>query len=184
MPGPPVKSFTLTARGGLLRALVTKCGICPAFDPAASHPAHPPVYEFDAIWDTGATNTVISPSVVAKCGLKPISMAQVQTANGTCLSEVYLVNVRLPNGVGFRNVRVTNQQLMGAPVLIGMDVITQGDFVITNRGKNTVFSFRYPSMACIDFVASHPSSSPVVGRNDPCPCGSMKKYKKCCGKNA
>ena len=22
------------------------------------------------------------------------------------------------------------------------------------------------------------------GRNDPCPCGSGKKYKKCCGKNA
>ncbi len=22
----------------------------------------------------------------------------------------------------------------------------------------------------------------VVGRNDPCPCGSGKKYKKCCGK--
>ncbi len=23
---------------------------------------------------------------------------------------------------------------------------------------------------------------PKVGRNDPCPCGSTKKYKKCCGK--
>ena len=23
-----------------------------------------------------------------------------------------------------------------------------------------------------------------VGRNDPCPCGSGLKYKKCCGKNA
>lgn len=23
-----------------------------------------------------------------------------------------------------------------------------------------------------------------VGRNDPCPCGSGKKYKKCCGRNA
>jgi preprotein translocase subunit SecA len=23
-----------------------------------------------------------------------------------------------------------------------------------------------------------------VGRNDPCPCGSGKKYKKCCGKAA
>ena len=23
-----------------------------------------------------------------------------------------------------------------------------------------------------------------VGRNDPCPCGSGKKYKKCCGQNA
>jgi SEC-C motif-containing protein len=25
-------------------------------------------------------------------------------------------------------------------------------------------------------------SSPKVGRNDPCPCGSGKKYKQCCGK--
>jgi len=23
---------------------------------------------------------------------------------------------------------------------------------------------------------------PKVGRNDPCPCGSGRKYKKCCGK--
>ena len=26
-------------------------------------------------------------------------------------------------------------------------------------------------------------SGPKVGRNDPCPCGSGKKYKKCCGNN-
>jgi len=26
------------------------------------------------------------------------------------------------------------------------------------------------------------SSHPKVGRNDPCPCGSGKKYKKCCGR--
>jgi preprotein translocase subunit SecA len=25
--------------------------------------------------------------------------------------------------------------------------------------------------------------STKVGRNDPCPCGSGKKYKKCCGRN-
>ena len=24
-------------------------------------------------------------------------------------------------------------------------------------------------------------SAPKVGRNDPCPCGSGKKYKNCCG---
>ena len=23
---------------------------------------------------------------------------------------------------------------------------------------------------------------PKIGRNDPCPCGSGKKYKKCCGR--
>lgn len=27
-------------------------------------------------------------------------------------------------------------------------------------------------------------TAPKVGRNDPCPCGSGKKYKKCCGKNS
>jgi hypothetical protein len=27
------------------------------------------------------------------------------------------------------------------------------------------------------------SEQPKVGRNDPCPCGSGRKYKKCCGKN-
>jgi SEC-C motif-containing protein len=26
-------------------------------------------------------------------------------------------------------------------------------------------------------------SAPKVGRNEPCPCGSGKKYKHCCGKN-
>jgi len=26
-------------------------------------------------------------------------------------------------------------------------------------------------------------SSPKIGRNEPCPCGSGKKYKQCCGKN-
>ncbi|MDD4955243.1 MAG: preprotein translocase subunit SecA [Candidatus Omnitrophica bacterium] len=30
--------------------------------------------------------------------------------------------------------------------------------------------------------AQQVTSGPKVGRNDPCPCGSGKKYKKCCGK--
>ena len=31
-------------------------------------------------------------------------------------------------------------------------------------------------------VSPQQSSGPSVGRNDPCPCGSGKKHKKCCGK--
>ena len=42
-----------------------------------------------------------------------------------------------------------------------------------------------------DFVTNQEGSTPVmrrpvhkkIGRNDPCPCGSGKKYKDCCGKN-
>ena len=33
--------------------------------------------------------------------------------------------------------------------------------------------------------STKPARTPTkVGRNDPCPCGSGKKYKKCCGKAA
>jgi uncharacterized protein YecA (UPF0149 family) len=28
---------------------------------------------------------------------------------------------------------------------------------------------------------SNLAGPPVVGRNEPCPCGSGKKYKRCCG---
>ena len=31
-------------------------------------------------------------------------------------------------------------------------------------------------------ASNKPASSNKVGRNDPCPCGSGKKYKKCCGR--
>ena len=36
-----------------------------------------------------------------------------------------------------------------------------------------------------DFVRDKPieREEPKIGRNDPCPCGSGKKYKKCCGKD-
>ena len=41
----------------------------------------------------------------------------------------------------------------GLEVILGMDVITQGDFSITNLNGNTVFSFRVPSLHRLDYVA-------------------------------
>ena len=37
-----------------------------------------------------------------------------------------------------------------------------------------------PAQQSIDPIVNQ---QPKVGRNDPCPCGSGKKFKKCCGKN-
>jgi uncharacterized protein YecA (UPF0149 family) len=31
-------------------------------------------------------------------------------------------------------------------------------------------------------AAPEPPDEPAVGPDDPCPCGSGKKYKKCCGR--
>ena len=36
--------------------------------------------------------------------------------------------------------------------------------------------------ADIPKVETYKREKPKVGRNDPCPCGSGKKYKKCCGR--
>lgn len=39
-----------------------------------------------------------------------------------------------------------------------------------------------PEMTMPGKVETFRREAPKVGRNDPCPCGSGKKYKKCCGK--
>jgi uncharacterized protein YchJ len=85
---------------------------------------------------------------------------------------------------------VTEGTISGGDVLIGMDIITRGDFAVTNSDGRTTFSYRWPSTKRIDFVKEikqgkeplPPRASRKVGRNDPCPCGSGKKFKNCCGK--
>jgi hypothetical protein len=138
--------------------------------------------QFQAIWDTGATNTAISQNVIAGCGLKPVGMTMVGFGGGEQMCETFLINIGLPNGVRFANVLVNKANTgTGADMLIGMDVIGNGDFAITNKDGKTVFSFRCPSIECIDFVKDATPPPPKVGRNEPCPCGSGKKYKHCHG---
>lgn len=148
---PNSRSFTTTAISGLLNVLKNQCGISQAFDPTAGGAA-PQIVQFDAIWDTGATNSCVSQAVIDACGLLPIGMAQVHGVQGTSDEEVFLANIYLPLGVAFTGIRVTRGKLLGADILIGMDIINQGDFAVTNVGGVTKFSFRVPSERHIDFV--------------------------------
>lgn len=59
-----------------------------------------------------------------------------------------------------------------APELIGQWVQTLNDWRMENHDQTEGQIFQ---------AAAAPSGK--VGRNDPCPCGSGKKYKKCCGLN-
>ena len=89
----------------------------------------------------------------------------------------------------FQMVMVTSMELNGGfDVLIGMDILGLGDFAVTHQNGNTTFSFCCPSLREIDFVkeleakdAVLPVHSSKISRNSPCPCGSGKKHKKCCG---
>jgi uncharacterized protein len=44
-----------------------------------------------------------------------------------------------------------------------------------------IYRFWLPHRAAIRQRATARRSEPKIGRNDPCPCGSGKKFKKCCG---
>jgi uncharacterized protein len=58
--------------------------------------------------------------------------------------------------------------------------------VIAHMAAGLLGAYRYfrqcrEGHAGITFTPELRRNAPKVGRNDPCPCGSGKKYKKCCG---
>ncbi len=148
------RGLTLTSKGGVLRVLISDCRACAAFDPNKTPSSKQPKYKtFKAIWDTGATNSVITQTVVDACQLKATGMAKVHGVLSTDVAETFLVNLLLPNAVQVVGVEVTLGKMAGAAdILLGMDIITNGDFSITNVGGETVFSFRVPSIKTVDFV--------------------------------
>lgn len=189
-------AFTVKHQGPA-SSLRTKCGVSQDFALQNINQGipYPPVREYEAIWDTGAEVSSISPRIVRDLNLKPVSMVKNFTAAGEIMAYVYVVNIQLPMGLEFVQLPVTCNDLGDVDMLIGMDVISKGDFAVTNAGGATTFSFRIPSQNTIDYVAeeneaklkvsnkSNVGTLKKVGRNDPCPCGSGKKYKHCHGKN-
>lgn len=146
------------------------------------------------IWDTGATNSCVSESLAKKLNLQSIQKALVQGVHGTEEVNVYLVDIILPNDKIKLTVPVTECKELSDDksicVLIGMDVITKGDFCITNAQGKTVMTFRVPSVETVDYVANINENNRyllihnqwIKHGNNKCPCGSGKLYKNCHGK--
>ena len=106
-----------------------------------------------ALWDTGSTMTVISDELASKLNLEPVGDMVAETAGGRYVAKKYIISLNLPNRLNIENIMVSSGKLgPGIDILIGMDLITLGDFAITNYNNKTVFSFRFPSTEVIDFV--------------------------------
>src|SRR3989344_4841430 len=86
---------------GLSNVLTSKVGIAQAHDPSRDSSTPPEPVIFEAIWDTGATNTVITESLATKLNLKPTGKINTHNAAGTEIRNRYLVNLFLPNNVNF-----------------------------------------------------------------------------------
>jgi len=183
-----VQGFTVEYPG-LIPHIITSAWVAKSSLPNSIH-NHTSI-ETKALWDTGATNSVITKGIAKQLGLIPTGAVKVNHAGGQSTRNTYVINLGLPNKVEFCGVLVSEcpDAIGNFNIIIGMDIITQGDLVITNFNRKTVVSFRCPSIEKVDFgKVTHIPVHGRVGRNAPCPCGKKKpdgspaKFKNCCGK--
>lgn len=150
------------------------------------------------VWDTGATCSVITSEAAKKLTLATVSMMEVSGVHGKEIVPVYDVQLTLNNQNISLRVRVTEGKAVSfsqegdADILIGMDIITRGDFCISNFNGQTVMTFRIPSLTTIDYCAEvdiHNRCLKIHELNlrkhlpDKCACGSGRDYKNCHGKS-
>jgi hypothetical protein len=150
------RSYTIKSNNGVLKEIITNVGISKPFTESNITSVKyddDRIHHTNALWDTGATNSVITVDTAKKMNLIPISKCQAYHAGGTSIVNVYMVNIYLPNNLIIPNVMVSECQnnvgRMG--FLIGMDIIGMSDFSITNVNRRTIFTFRLPSIKVIDY---------------------------------
>jgi hypothetical protein len=147
------------------------------------------------IWDTGATNSVITKGSAQALGLSPISLANVRGVHGTRTVPVYRVAITLNN----ENISIVTEvtecdELSGSHdtgMLIGMNIIGMGDFTVSNYNGETTMTFRVPSLEKIDYVSEISEYNKVYkiyniqtrhgSRDIKCPCKSGKLWRNCHG---
>lgn len=116
---------------------------------------NPEALKCKALWDTGATNTVISQKLVTSLNLPVISKTQIFGVNNLSPTSIHIIDLWLPNYCVICKIPAAKGDLFpDFDVLIGMDIISRGDFSISNFKNRTIFSFRYPLVGNIDFVVA------------------------------
>ncbi len=181
-----VHGFTIRANG-ITNVIIMDVEIA-AYDSAGNYNTQIKV-KAKGIIDTGATATVVTQRIIDELSLLPTGMTKVNTASESGVeTNTYLTNVYLKPDLCITSVKVTRGKITGGiDCLIGMDILTLGDFSITNHGGNTCMSFRIPSLVEVDYVKELQEKEKQMhnklGRNDPCHCGSGKKFKNCHGAN-
>jgi predicted aspartyl protease len=102
-------------------------------------------YSAKALWDTGATICAITPQIAEKLGLGAVDIMTIVGANSTSRVDTTIVSITFPNGLRIQDCPVVICDIdPRVDMILGMDVITQGDFAISNGEAQTTFSFAVP----------------------------------------
>lgn len=100
--------FAFTVKyNSIANRVTTEVRLTEAFDTANPPTPQPTPVSKIALWDTGATRSVITASTARALGVTSIGPTQVNHVGGSHQSNTYLVNLYLPNNVTVAGVRVT-----------------------------------------------------------------------------
>ena len=104
---------------------------------------------YKGVWDTGSPCSGITQKVVDDLHLKATGKTRVYSIVDSKKTPEYEIDFIFGKQCleGRRAVRVKHLSLeRDTDVCIGMNVISHGDFYVTNIDGRTVFCFRYPAM--------------------------------------
>ena len=146
MPGRIEYQAFIKSYDELVNKLITPVSILPVL--TIDKALRDDLVEVEALWDTGAAVTCIKPALSASLKLQlfdATSHTMLAGIGGKIEARITLINLFLTPflEIEFCPVYVADFP-SSADILIGMDIIGMGDFVICNADNKTSFSFAIP----------------------------------------
>lgn len=138
------RCITEICAGGLIKDILMPCGI--------SHPLGVEIKQYMALWDTGAEICAISKKAAKELNLTSLGYFEIKHMGSKEKVRKFKANLFLSEGIEFRDVEMyeTPHDEFNHDVIIGMSIITQGDFAISHADDKSMFSFRHPSKGMVD----------------------------------
>ena len=99
-----------------------------------------------AVWDTGATSSMISATAAKKLGLAPHGLVQIAGVHGVSNAKCYHVDIAFGNGFCIPRIKVSEASDFGGfDVLVGMDIIGRGKMYIDGANGSLRVCFQFPA---------------------------------------
>jgi hypothetical protein len=140
------KSFTLNPHAGILNALIVPLTVI--------NPVKHISFDTTGLLDTGCTMSAVAVRLARTLELGTYGSYLSHGANDIAMVKLHTVDLIMPGSISFSGLPVTEFTVKHQfEVLIGMDILSQGDFAITTDNSGTVASYRLPhGKPCIDWT--------------------------------